>query len=1097
MPDGTPLTPIMAQHKKMNYSVKINVHMNLSLIKDKKLITNTSITFDLTEILIPIHSRYCTLSTADSDKAYDPEGHIKSECDALRRHAEDLAEYNEGIFIINGVFYSMILVKDMNTNTLFSNVHESMTGDVPKYTLYNNILCEALNTNSVNSIFILDSKKDGEFVFTWAINSPPIKVIKLPFVALFYMIGIFNESSMINNINKHIKEDHRDECNAYLKILIENSDMRDIDTMSKFKAVLFEECQSAKIIKVIENMYSNVVNSDIIFNLFQLRFFPHISGTNVVKNKVNLICSTITEILTKYINIEPQKAKRLISRERQSFEWSRIDTATNIYDTRFTRAMYKYWYIPINNYLFEELKASGGDISILKRHTAEDLLRFVNLSEISSYMTSPTIERTNIESVSIFVQSFNMIDGKSGIMGRSIKTTSIKMFREYAQEGANPEMRKIGYDSVGFICPLATAEGNPGMNRQPTMCMILSFIEADKEEIKQIIMNELILCDHDKHTMIIFDTIMIGTHCCPKDIVTLIRKIRRRDRRFRFISMSWNVKLNKFSINYKFGHPFIPLFTINHNYNEHVNSLGKVPFKSNLKMTRDIYYSFMNGKLTLDDLIDLDIVEYVSADEMSFSKLMPSLEVYEKNKNDPLQIADYVMFNAMHLCAQVMVNPCAHKVTAQRTIFSFSQSKAICGPGQCTKTTIKKSSEMDDPHESNYVNISTRFMQATSLNLCTVFMGDVAGEEEGSIINQHAMSRGLGMEYMHDKIHLQIKNGSKLLQRSEINNCPNHIDANGLPKIGTILVRDSAIVYVTSSQDNSKITIEKHKQDLDAVVIGSKIIQHKGNKLIIEVCFVMRIPLCKTSKIAHITSNKSIISKNASPIDMPCFENGMVPSLIMSPVMSLKRNINDDEVNSNTWACLETGRQPYYGVFNTIPCVETSDDFKERMGEVGFGTFRMISMFGKHFKVPIHASFVVVRRPEKFGTFDSFITTSPRIDDAKNQPARGGKGQNGSMNDPEMNKQAKNTMDAMALNGYLVSDRVYVAFCKLCRGRMINHKKMGYFCIVCNNNMYDIVPTAYATNQLLYRTLCCRVGMTPKTFMPGFENESGLLAANH
>ena len=772
--------------------------------------------------------------------------------------------------------------------------------------------------------------KDVAIDFLWHINSPPIEKVVMPFLAMFYIIGIFSHDDIIEYVMMHTPCDYRERCRTMLLIFIQNSNMSDIRNFAQFKTWLNGLCIEADI---ISNLAKRIGSADIskerVLDGFRSRFLPHITGELVIYHKTNLIGSLIAENIVKYILISTaktlQEAKAINNRGRQSFESARVDTALEVFISRLTRGIYSSAIKPISKLFMDELEASQGNISTLKHNvTAAIAAKAIRYSDLRKIMVSSEIERANISGKTIKDAHFKIIGGLRGVMGMTTITTCIDMFRTYNKEGSNNEMRHSGSDSVGVLCPLSTGEGRPGQVRLPTMNLRYSMLEVNKKDILKVLKERLDFCNHQECIMIVFDTLKLGHACNFRNIMKEVRAIRCEIPEFRYLSMIRDKIMNKFNINYRAGHPFIPVVPVYNNHDEYIKSKGKIKFRSWMRLTRKTVRDFIAGDISYKNLISSGALEYISADETAISYIAKSIEEFYNTCMDIKKMYDYSFLRASYNSLYMMRNASAHRAPVQRGMFASSQLKSAGERKSAAKYIMKKSTVIPGIQEPAYANI-TSFVQHATFNLMTCYIGDPAGQEEGSTVDGHAVSSGLAMEFCNDMIMHIIENGEQLLMRKDIPKCPDYIDDNGLPKIGTALKYKDPVIFIGSAQSSTHVTMITYKFYIDGHVTGFRIIAQSNNKLNISVKFTNVFPLMVSSKIAHTTGNKSIVSKCASLNDIPSFRNGVPMTVILPLSMCFKRYIYDNIViiiyighdnmaNSNSWHMLETGKQVYYPV---------------------------------------------------------------------------------------------------------------------------------------------------------------------------------------
>ena len=1086
--NDVPMTPLMAQERKTDYAARIFATLHFQAWNSKReLVVDSSYPTFISDFLIPIGCNACTLMDMEPDHGYDPAGYVKASLKALENNSGDLAELDVGVYILSGNLNCLPSTKDMASNRPFISV-----SNIKGPTLYCNVLCTAPKTNSVNLSLSIEWDKDVKFILKWYINSPPILNVRLSILALFYMIGIFNKQVIITSIMSHIKEEDREECLTKLYILIENSTMNNINNIAEFQNALYNECVADKKIVETVNWYvPGGLTPAIAMELFDMRYLPNIKGKKMTTNKLNFIASISALMLVNFNSIEKlgstEEMKEKISASRRSMKSARIDGAFETLMSRFSRATYVYCHKAITPIIELEVRNADGDMSKMPSNIAELLAKAIDSTSMSRDMLCKSVKRTNIHSDPINVETFKLLDGRAGIIGITLKCSTIQMFRQYSKAGVNLDMRSLSHDTVGIICPHVTSEGNPGATRSLAISVLLSFPETPLPKVRNAVVRCIKFCNHSNCMKVRFDSILIGTVCNIHELHVSVRALRKKPG-MRFISMEYDEEMNVFNIGYQEGHPFLPLVSIHSHLEEEIAGTRTSKHIHEIKLTAKMCDDVLSGNLTVDDLIQDGVIEYVSANEMGYLYICESLEKFIEVRDDPLAEYDFLILKSQYLSMFASNNLNVHNVPSQRNAFQSSQMKTIVQWGNFDRVKMKKISSAFNTEQPLGGNISS-FMMGPSQNTILAFMADDGSDEEGSVFNSHSISLGLCMHYLSDIFRYTIRPDEKMLVASEIKIIhPPYINKDGFPDIGTLLNKGDPMVYIGSSQSGTH-TVCQFNQDLEGVVTGCRLLTSKGNVQILEIYYTLEMPLGVTGKVAHATGNKSIVSKIKDPWEMLCMANGMRITMILPTFMCPKRDINDAIVNGNAWATIEFGILPYYHPYTNPKPMETSDKFKSRMMQTAHSTFYLINPMCYVTTMPMHVCIAALRRLDKYGPIEGYVQGSPKMDPLTKMPKRGAKGVSGSMVDTEMNKTCRIMVGAAGLNKELITDRIEMKLCKICGSYMVNNSNMGIMCQVCYGRNYDVVTMSKAMDALVRRMLGCRINITPITYTPGITTK--------
>lgn len=283
------------------------------------------------------------------------------------------------------------------------------------------------------------------------------------------------------------------------------------------------------------------------------------------------------------------------------------------------------------------------------------------------------------------------------------------------------EMRRVHPSYTGYICPIQTQDGESvGINKQ------ISLSASITPGSSSVLLKEKLLSDPDlTHLKNITPELMtsgvahvkvnghwIGCTARSYYFVDKYRQLRREKKIHPYTTIIWNSVINEVNFWVDTGRLVRPVLIVYNNYGnyytrEHVlsqrlqgskNPEGESPstpksleevirekypkeqdFKQWVALTNQHLKDLESGKITMKDLLDDNIIEYISPGEQENLLIAVDFDILWKNRTNPLVKYTHCDIPAALLGFACLLCPLGTHSPAARVILSTQQSKQACG----------------------------------------------------------------------------------------------------------------------------------------------------------------------------------------------------------------------------------------------------------------------------------------------------------------------------------------------------------------------------------------------------------------------------------
>lgn len=811
--------PNMARTKKKTYkaTMRLDININVDAVLNnglKETRTATIKAYKLCMLPVVVGSRYCNTY-----------GQTK---EALIRIHEDPFD-SGGYFIINGVEWSV----DMVENILFNKIRIFKNEGYKKEKMHAEFISKPGDHYLNSDQFIIRWLSDGQL--TIEIHSEKMKELEIPFYLIFRMIGWNNDKQIFDNILL----EYDSQTSKNIKQFLNKAFSVKYDKFPNSRNIYSQEQSLRYIAEMISETKFNYLDvnnnpenyqriTNYILDRIDTHFLQHM-GTNPSdrENKMRFLCLILKKVfLVSLKNMQPT--------DRDSYNSKRIHAcgvslAKNI-KTSFNGAVIQQ----LRKKLIKDLKSMSffkfDMVSIVKSGiNGNDLEKAVTQSITSGSKTDPPIRQKSRPNrlTSQMLNRKNQLSALATLRQITASTSS-----SAKQSARSNEMRRVHPSTIGYVCVIHSPEGEKvGMNKQ---LAIFAFITSatSSEDIKQILLDDKeIFALNNVSYKDIADQMLCNVFvngmwigCCA-DALHICIKYRQKRRKLEIhpeVTIVWDNTQDEVYFWTDAGRIMRPLMIVYNNTRDpekYAEISGKKKpdnklFEQGLAVTRNHIKELYAKKLSIEDMLKAQLIEYISAEEQENMLLAPSFNVLKKNRyNRTMQYTHCDIPQAI-LSITALTSPFASHNQAQRIAYQTCQVKQVCGiPALNHPHRADKDTFLQYNNETPIIKtLANKYLFPNGSN-CIVAMICNTGYnvEDSLIINKGAIDRGL---FNGCKSHFYE---SKLETGEEFANpdITNTIDiksadfsklTNGIIKEGTVLYKNDAvigkIVKITKNADD-------------------------------------------------------------------------------------------------------------------------------------------------------------------------------------------------------------------------------------------------------------------------------------------------------
>lgn len=1042
----------------------------------------------------------------------------------LKQLNEDPVDFG-GYFITKRGEY----IVDLLENIRYNSVHTHLQMGYKEY-VRSEFLSQPGGAFDNSSMLTVRYNENGQI--TIEINSMSSEKIKLPFYVIYRLFGMTSD----RDITSTIVFDMNDTSIITTRIL-EILEIAFHLTESVHTDLMYDINHESVVQKVSRYMtmlkYNNVegviqyINNNTLKNLDQI-ILPHMGNTpNTRINKLRFIGLIIYKTLLVYFKIIPPI-------DRDSYRNKRVHGSGISLAKAFKTQVNNSIVNPIYKQFKKELKNNAWN-NITHNTVYEVFKEALATSELNKAMEQ-AITSGNKTIIIKRKASTNRVSSQV-LERKNILNTCSALRTVVTQNAGNSSkqtdradmMRRVHPTYTGYICVAQSADSGEkvGMRKQlaitATVCTaeeVLPFKNKLMEDIIPLndISNEDIL--HRKLARVFINGNWVG---CHERSYELVKKYRYYRRTKQFVeprtTIYWDSNINEVEFWLDVGRLIRPLLIVDSNIDEYDQALRdvfnkkpgakRIEFVQNIRLTKKHIQLLNTKEITLNDLIDEGIVEYIAPEEQENCLIAESIDELRKNKNNVVMQYTHCDIEQAILGLAALISPYGNHTQPARITHSTNHARQSGGwyalnfPFRTDKNRF-----FQFYNEIPLVKTITNDLLPTNGSNIIIAYTSYGGnnQEDSAIVCQASIDRGLfngaffryelvekkkGEEFMNPKSEI-TKNSKTNASYEKLEN--GFIKEGSIVRYGDVLV-GKVIKLTNTSSDQIYQYIDRsiiYKLTEPAVVERVLLPKDVNDEVFGIIKLRYERPLRTGDKLSSRCGNKSIVASILQQSDMPFTESGMTPDLIINPHSFPSRMTIGQLIETTVGKiCARKGAITNGTSFLPIDYSKIIDELLS-LGYRYNGLERMYNgMTGEYFDSAIFIGPNLEQRIQKFVLDDEQVVAGSGPTDATTGQPLGGKHVQGGLKVGEMEQWALVSHGAM-LNMYekisTDSDGRIMHICRNCGNlAVLNEYKEIYICKICEEYA-DIVAVETTKSAMLFveelaaSNISMKFGVTPREY---------------
>jgi len=530
-------------------------------------------------------------------------------------------------------------------------------------------------------------------------------------------------------------------------------------------------------------------------------------------------------------------------------------------------------------------------------------------------------------------------------------------------------------------------------------------------------------------------------------------------------------------------------------------------FKQWITLTKEHLHKLRDGVMTVDDLVNEGVVEYVSGEESENLFIAPNIDTFRAHEHDVLRRYTHCDIEQAIFGLISLASPLANHSNAVRITMWTCQRKQSCAwfalnwPFRMDRGTILQY-YCEKPLISCFAD---EFLYPNGHNAIVALCLHGGFNQEDSLqVNMSSVQRGLfnGSYFNYEQTKLEKDESFEAPQVSS-RTIDRRSEAiydyceNGFAKVGSVVHKGYVLIAKTARLPKSTEGLQYSEKSvtykwrvpahIERVVVG----YDDKNQRTARVRYRQEKNLIRGDKCSSRTGNKGIVGRLVPACDMPFSEDGLVPDILVNA-----HSIPTRRALNQIIECL-LGMQAarlgcHIDATSFLPIdIESAMKAMEAAGFKHGGYRRMYNgLTGDWIDTLIFMGPMTYQRLQKFADSESYAIRHGPTAALTKQPIHG-KTNDGSFKVGEMEKDcliAHGTLRALREKFYDDSDGTMIYICRRCGNRAIyNGAEAIYNCRKCQDLSEIVaVPSSWAANLLMNEVSSMNVKMTmgiaPHTF---------------
>lgn len=1114
------LTPAMAHISDKNYSAMLEVSMNIKATAYMKNGTTVERKASASNI------RLCKVPTIVRSINCHTRGKTKQGLQAMREDPSDPGGY----FILKGVEWVIDAVENIlfNQPKIYRNIN------------YRNSLARLEfiskpgDTYQNSDLMLLRYFKDK--TLTVEVVRDKLKETPFPFYMIFRALGWNTDMEIINNIAYGFDSDMSSrivqivrEMFASTKYKIGGYDQvyEQVDVMiGMIKSIPAEKF---KYLNLKQDAETNITDYNVAINeikrILDTHFLPHIGMQEKHRtDKCRFLAMLIRKLILTHMGvIQPT--------DRDSYKNKRVAAAGENYAKSFKTLF--------NANVVLAMKNAFGKAFDSAPYKQVDLVATVkNSIDITDFEKSMAQVITNANKSTMRIKKQQIVNRLSSqMLNRKNSLNALAALRQVVSTSSDSSkqserahlMRRVHPSFWGMICPVHTSEGEKvGQNKQMSMFASISSSASSEVLKKQLLDDSNVIAlntvsperiTSDQLSSIYVNGDWIGFTADSINLVTKYRTMRRNLKLDPETTIYWDVEQDEVWFWVDVGRMLRPLLIV---YNNRKNPelfpakdrSEKAEFKQGLLITQKHIDGLYQNTITIDDLVEQKIVEYISAEEQENCFLCHRIEKLKRDKNNELQEYTHCDIPEGILGITGLTSPFAHMNQTPRVTFQTSQAKQTCGLyAQNWPYRINKDTFLQYICETPLVRtIATNFVTPNGNNAVVAIACNTGWNQEDSLIfSKAALERMMyhGCKFTFYKTEVEqkeeLKNPDASLTRGI--KCANYEKLiNGVIAKGSIVHKGDVLIgkvlKMPRSKDQKYLYEDKsliYKEDEPAVVHATVVGRNEADEQFCKVSLRKIRPVHVGDKFSSRAGQKGVCALRMRESDLPFTSSGIRPSIIVNPHALPSRMTIGQLVESLLGlACSAKGTHSDGTIFRPVDIESIGEELESR-GFERHGRHRLYNgLTGEFIDTLIFMGPTYYQRLQKF-VLDTVYSVAHSSTDAMTMQPLDGKASKGGLRLGEMEKDALSAQGVMRLLNEKYrehSDGFDQYMCRCGKEATVNVQQNKYICVHCGDKA-RIVPieTTYSSKLFRQEMQSCNVGIRciPEPLKHYvYENEAGI-----
>lgn len=667
------------------------------------------------------------------------------------------------------------------------------------------------------------------------------------------------------------------------------------------------------------------------------------------------------------------------------------------------------------------------------------------------------------------------------------------------------DIRQMHLSHMYFICVAHSADTGPsvGMNPQPTMTTTLTPSSSDIPIKNRLQVHPgVVPLDQMTNVQVIKSALVpvhvngswVGSTNNPAAIVEEFRHIRRTENTIdRMASISWDRTLNIVEFWTDVGRFTLLMLIVYNNlpeYDTAVRAGAPIEFRQWIRYTAQHAADLRSGKITVENLIQEGVCEYICPEEMDNCLVSPDIDALVLDRANVAQRYTHCAVPQMLFGMAALVSPFANTTQAVRVTFATTHARHTCG-AYCLSWPFRGDTQrfLQVANPIPIVKtISAAYVQSGGQNAIIAYMPFGDNQEDSVVVRQGFVNRGGFVGYMFQIEHIELSKDEVFANPNDmrVSTRPNASYSKLVGKfapVGTKLEKGDVFIGRISrnvrgrGRSGDEEYVDRsvvYKRNYPAVVdaVWSSRSEEDGSMFMTVRLRYWR-HLSVGEKFSTRSGNKCIVAKVVADVDMPYDANGLRPDYIFND-HSLPTRMSDGQMIETAVGKINAklGATSDATAFKPIN-IHTLGD---RLFENGFrrnGTSRMYNgRTGMWMDVAVFIGPCYMQEIQKFIRENAYAVGSYSAKDALTRQPLQGKNADGGLREGEMEVWTMDAQGSMHMLNSKIredSDGCFLYFCKTCNQPAIyNERAAIYSCRRCRDMAVIVkIPSRHSANVML------------------------------